>query len=271
MEFPVSGVEVSPVVPLLVGFCIASLTAPVGVSGAFLLLPFQLSVLGFTTPGVTPTNLLYNVIATPGGIFRFKQQGDLDLRLVKAIAAGAIPGVIGGSILRVTVLEDPADFKLFVGCVLLILGVNLLVQLRRGPRRPGAEAPGFVAGRVSALGAAAGTVGGIYGISGGSIIAPVLVGVFSLPVRRVAPAALCATLLTSAAGVVSFEVLAAAEGAGGPAARPDWLLALLFGSGGALGAYAGTRFSRRLPEALLRALLGILALALAGFYLAPRL
>src|SRR3712207_8285745 len=41
MHFPISGVEVSPVVPVLVGFVIATVTTPAGVSGAFLLLPFQ--------------------------------------------------------------------------------------------------------------------------------------------------------------------------------------------------------------------------------------
>ena len=32
-----------------------------GVSGAFLLLPFQVSVLGFTSPAVSPTNLIFNI------------------------------------------------------------------------------------------------------------------------------------------------------------------------------------------------------------------
>ncbi len=37
-----------------------------GVSGAVLLLPVQISVLGVPSPAVTPTNLLFNVAATPG-------------------------------------------------------------------------------------------------------------------------------------------------------------------------------------------------------------
>lgn len=67
MYFPVSGVEVNPLFPLLAAFFISLLTTPAGVSGAFLLLPFQVSVLGFTSPAVSPTNLIYNVVATPGG------------------------------------------------------------------------------------------------------------------------------------------------------------------------------------------------------------
>ena len=42
-----------------------------GVSGAVLLLPIQLSVLHVPSPAVTPTNLLFNVASTPGGLLRF--------------------------------------------------------------------------------------------------------------------------------------------------------------------------------------------------------
>ncbi|HEY7876271.1 MAG TPA: sulfite exporter TauE/SafE family protein, partial [Actinomycetota bacterium] len=236
-------------------------------SGAFLLLPFQLSVLDFTAPGVTPTNLLYNVISTPGGITRYKLDGALDWSLIRTIATGAVPGVIVGSILRITVFEDPGDFKVLVGIVLLGLGANLVVQSLRPGSTPG-TATTFAAPRVVVLALGAGTIGGIYGVSGGSIIAPVLAGMFGLPVRRVAPAALVATLITSIAGVISFEVLAL-TGASGPDSRPDWLLALLFGVGGAAGGFTGARLNKLLPERPLRALLGVLGLTLALTYIAP--
>ena len=74
MYFPVSGVEANPIIPLLAAFVISLLTAPAGVSGAFLLLPFQVSVLGFTSPAVSPTNLIYNIVATPGGIYRYVRE-----------------------------------------------------------------------------------------------------------------------------------------------------------------------------------------------------
>jgi uncharacterized protein len=54
------------VLSLLCGLLVAALTTPVGVSGAVFLLPVQLSVLGVPSPSVTPTNLLFNVVATPG-------------------------------------------------------------------------------------------------------------------------------------------------------------------------------------------------------------
>src|SRR6202162_4221233 len=48
------------IVALLAAFVIAVLATPAGISGAVLLLPFQVSVLGTPSPAVPPTNLLYN-------------------------------------------------------------------------------------------------------------------------------------------------------------------------------------------------------------------
>ncbi len=51
---------------LAAGLLISVVTTPAGVSGAVFLLPVQLSVLGVPSPAVTPTNLLFNVVAGPG-------------------------------------------------------------------------------------------------------------------------------------------------------------------------------------------------------------
>ena len=60
-------------IALTAAFAIAVIATPAGVSGAVLLLPFQVSVLGTPSPAVTPTNLLYNVIATPGALYRYRR------------------------------------------------------------------------------------------------------------------------------------------------------------------------------------------------------
>jgi hypothetical protein len=56
------------------------------------------------------------------------------------------------------------------------------------------------------LAAGVGCVGGIYGIGGGSILAPILIGT-GRPPSEVAPAALASTFVTSVAGVVTFTIL----------------------------------------------------------------
>jgi uncharacterized membrane protein YfcA len=59
---------------------VALVTTPAGVSGAVLLLPIQLSVLHVPSPAVTPTNLLFNVAAVPGGLLRFWRERRLATR-----------------------------------------------------------------------------------------------------------------------------------------------------------------------------------------------
>jgi uncharacterized membrane protein YfcA len=49
--------------------------------------------------------------------------------LTWVVIAGTLPGVFIGYYLRVLYLPDPRTFKLFVGCVLLYIGVRLLYEM----------------------------------------------------------------------------------------------------------------------------------------------
>ena len=130
--FPLSGVETSILIPPLVAFGISFFTSMGGISGAFLLLPFQMSVLGFTSPAVTSTNFLFNVIGTPGGVYRYARECRFVWPVAFLIVAGIIPGVLIGYYLRITYLPDPKTFKFFVGCVLLLIAVKLLKEALYG-------------------------------------------------------------------------------------------------------------------------------------------
>jgi len=95
--------------------------------------------------------------------------------------------------------------------VLAPVGVYIL-------RRP---APGSLSRRlrppkVRLLAFVIGVVGGIYGIGGGSLLGPVLVGT-GMSVVTVAPAALLPTWLTSVVGVGTYAVISVrASGAVSP-------------------------------------------------------
>lgn len=107
---------------------VSSVTASAGVSGAFLLLPFMVSVLGFTSPAVSPTNLIYNIVAIPGGLARYIREGRMAWPLTWVVILGTLPGVFVGAWVRIRYLPDPRAFKFFVGLVLLYLGARLLYE-----------------------------------------------------------------------------------------------------------------------------------------------
>ncbi|SFG81216.1 hypothetical protein SAMN05660649_02767 [Desulfotomaculum arcticum] len=139
MYFPVSGVEINPVIPPLVAFIVSSITASAGVSGAFLLLPFQVSVLHYTSPSVSPTNLIYNIVAIPGGLYRFIKEGRMAWPLTWVMSIGTLPGVFLGSWIRIAYLPDPRSFKLFMGGVLLYLGVKIVTEFTGGSKKQKAQ------------------------------------------------------------------------------------------------------------------------------------
>ena len=147
---------------LLLGFAagivIATVTAPVGVSGAVFLLPVQLTMLGVPNPAVTPTNLLYNVIAGPGALLRYRRSGHLRGPLARLLLLGTIPGVVLGAVIRVFVLPGPQAFRVVAGLTLLALGLWLI-------KRTVAPSPGRTLTRRSmgALALCVGVVGGVYG------------------------------------------------------------------------------------------------------------
>jgi uncharacterized membrane protein YfcA len=297
MTFEVSGVTIAPWIPPLVAFAISFITSTGGVSGAFLLLPFQMSVLGYTAPSVSATNHLFNIVAIPSGVWRYIREGRMVWPLAWVVVIATIPGVLIGAVVRIRYLPDPRSFKLFAAGVLLYIGIRMAESLVNRRRRSGSgeaaekrfhqvsgadsggrsspavrlrrwslsrvdfdfagESFSFSTPGISALAFVVGVVGGIYGIGGGAIMAPFFVSVFGLPVYTVAGAALLGTLVTSVAAVGFFVWM----GVG-----PDWMLGLLFGLGGAAGMYCGAWVQKHVPARAIKIMLCVVILATAAKY-----
>jgi len=226
-----------------------------------LLLPVQVSVLGVPIPAVTPTNLLYNVLSTPGALMRFGREGRLRGPLAGLLLAGTLPGVIVGAVVRVEWLSNSQDFTLVASGLLLALGLWLGLGSQPVPREQPALSRSL-RGALWALALAVGVVGGVYGIGGGSLLAPILIAL-GFSVYEVAPATLAATFLTSIVGIASYQVLQLSHGG---AIAPEWALGAFMGAGGFVGSYCGARLQSRLPERALRRLLGCVACLVAARY-----
>ena len=286
--FPVSGVEASIFIPPLVAFVISFFSSMAGITGAFLILPFQMSVLGFVTPSVSSTNFLYNVVGTPGGILRYIKECRMVWPLALAITIGTLPGVLVGYYIRVRFLPDPRSFKLFVGVILLYIGVRVAKKIIRTNGPAVAEANGnfsisnvtyslsrmgfdfqtqrveFSLAAIIILSLVVGVIGGIYGIGGGAIIAPFCVAFLNIPVHTVAGAAMFGTFVTSIVGVAIYSTVPFYNGQTAP---PDWFLGILFGLGGLLGMYLGATCQKYVPERIIQAMLALIIFAVSGNYI----
>jgi len=284
VTFPVSGVTTWVFLPPLVGFFLAFFGVMGGVTGAFLLLPFQFSVLGYTAPGVSATNLLYNLFTIPPALWRYRCEGRFPRNLTLAMLLTLVPGMFGGYLLRVSLLSSPARFRYLVALVLLYLSLRLLADLRRGscpcPSKRdtlsegplslqeirfyfGGETYRILVPPLLLLSLLVGLAGGVYGIGGGAILSPFLIAVLGLPVYITAGATLATTFVASLAGVLFYSF-----GPGsGPQTHPDPWLAALFGLGGLCGGFLGARLQRRVPERPIKAGLFLATLLVALKYL----
>jgi len=308
MFFETAGIEVALWVPPLVALVISFFTSMGGVSGAFLLLPFQMSVLGYTTPSVSATNQLFNVVAIPSGVYRFCREGRMVWPLTWVVVMGTLPGVLLGAWVRVEWLPDARNFKLFAAAVLAYIGLRMVRDLIKGrpDRGPGGRPgkwgsaeerfqrlvrehpdslPAVGATRMGwrrldytfygeghevsvplifSLSLVVGLVGGVYGIGGGSIIAPFFVSFCGLPIYTVAGPALMGTFVTSVAGVGFYQALAPFHP--GLSVAPDWMLGILFGLGGMVGMYLGARAQKHVPARTIKWMLAAILAFTAGKY-----
>jgi hypothetical protein len=304
MFFSTAGIETAFWIPPVVAFAVSFFTSMGGVSGAFLLLPFQMSFLGYTHPSVSATNQVFNMVAIPSGVYRYWREGRMVWPLTWIVIVGTLPGVFIGAIVRVAYLPDPKHFKLFAAGVLLYIGIKMVRDLLKkttgassqansekrfqemmkscGSRTTGtATIAHFNLKRLGfsfydesfevslwgifILSFIVGIVGGVYGIGGGSIIAPFFVTFFGLPVYIVAGAALMGTFVTSVAGVVFYQAIAPFY----PhlSVAPDWVLGILFGVGGMAGMYLGARCQKFVPAKAIKWMLSGIIIFTAAKYI----
>ncbi len=269
-------------------FIVSFFTSMGGLSGAFLLLPIQIALLGDAAPQVSATNQLYNVVGIPGGVVSYARQNKMFWLLAWLIVIGTMPGVVLGAVIRVKYLPDPVQFKFFAGFVLLYIAIRLLKGVLAKKQRAKAdfnikdvsiqekkaasvvfvfEGIIYKINNISLMliSFVVGIAGGIYGIGGGAILAPYIVAFYNIPVALVAGASLFATFATSIIAVLVFQALALIYPAENIA--PDWLLGLTFGIGGLAGMYFGARAQKYFPERIIKWILFVCLLFVSGRYL----
>jgi uncharacterized membrane protein YfcA len=294
MLFPISGVTTWVFLPPLVAFVVSAFTSLGGVSGAFILLPFQMSFLGFISPAVTSTNFVFNIAAIPSGVYRYFKEGRMAWPLAWVIIAGTLPGVFIGYYLRVLYLPEPGVFKLFVGCVLFLIGgwlINDSVGKAQTRKQQASELDTKFAERAKNISKEQHSRR-VAGLPPEAVIKTItftlktieyefwgerfrfnvpamfllsfIVGIIGGTYGIGGGAALLGTFLTSVVGVIFYSIL---PSAGGISTSPDWALGFLFGIGGFGGMYVGARLQKYVPQKHIKVILGALIVSLSIRYI----
>ena len=292
MLFPVAGIEVDFWIPPIVAFIISFFTSMGGLSGAFLLLPFQVSVLGFTSPSVSATNQLFNIVAIPGGVYRYFKEGRMVWPLTWAVIIGTLPGVFIGAILRIQFFPDPKNFKFFAGLVLLYIGSKLVKDLftaktankkqnkaeeefhksiKEQKNTHAAETQKVTGQKFSLLYVSYEFQGHTFDVNTiGIVTLSFVVGIIG-GIYGIGGGAIIAPFLVTFFGLPIFTIAGAtlmgtfvtsiagvvfyqliAPFYPNQVIAPDWGLGILFGLGGVAGIYCGARFQKYFPAKIIK-------------------
>ena len=288
---------------LLLGFCGGYAMALVGGATGLVSLPYNMSVLGFTTVAVSPTVQLETFLNPFGALLGFRRSGQWNLDFALPLCGGAALGALLGPLIRVRWLPDPVPFKAAVGVALIFVGCQMLyrvftrVAVRAGQAGPAAErdapfviethaigwrrlaivyagerctmsVPGLVA-----LGAFVGVIGTTLGVGGGFLLVPILAEFYHLPMRVIVAASIPFVIVLSAVGLFSFNVTLPLLT--GRHVATEWAWGCFTGGAAVLGSWLATHSQRHIPEKFLRGVLGVsngavgLLYVLGYFGLAP--
>ncbi len=240
------------------GLLIGTIAGISGIGGSALLAPLLILVFGVKASVAVGTDLVYSVPMKTIAAFAHVRQRTVDLRVVRALCIGGIPGALAGlgafALVRAHLPAADIEHVLrrAIGIVILVAAAAALVSSFVRRRGAGASAPGERA--VVAVGAAVGFLVAITSIGSGSITLPLLllvlpaIGLRALIGSEIVFAAVMVPV--AAAGHVAF-------------ANVDWPMAGSLTAGAIPGAYLGARLCRWIGEAALRPAV-IVILAVAG-------
>ena len=146
MDFDVSGISVSPWVPLAWGFLVGLVFSVVGAAGGILASVGLISVLGVSDvnlvkPMAQMLTLISPIIAVPS----YYKQHRLVPGLALLLGTGGIAGALIGSSLSVNYLDDLHIFKPVFGVFILLSGTASSLADSCIPRRSGSTPAGRAA------------------------------------------------------------------------------------------------------------------------------
>ena len=225
---------------------VALLYAAVGQAGASGYLA-AMGLFGMAPPAMKTTALSLNLLVAGIGTLQFLRSGLLSWRTFYPFAVLGFPfSLIGGSIQLPSHYYYPT-----VGTILVLSAAQMIRSaLRKAKSHDGPpDHPPFLPALLS--GAVIGFVSGTTGTGGGIFLAPIILSMNWVTVRRTAAVTAAYNLLNSAAALIGAHSVIGAL----PAALPTWLVAVA--AGGTVGAFAGARY---LPEAALRYILAAILL-----------
>ncbi|WP_326524965.1 sulfite exporter TauE/SafE family protein [Sphingomonas sp.] len=131
-RFYASGLYISPLAPLLLGFAVGVLTVLLGVGGGFILVPAMLFLLGMSTQVVVGTSLFQILFVTAAATMTHALTTKaVDIVLAGLLLIGSVAGAQVGA--RLAQRMKPEYLRLALAIVVLLVAVRMLLGLAWRP------------------------------------------------------------------------------------------------------------------------------------------
>jgi uncharacterized membrane protein YfcA len=215
---------------VLVGFTLGL----IGGGGSILAVPLMVYLVGVEDPHVAIGTSAFSVAVNAGfSLFTHARAGNVKWRCGGMYAAAGVLGAFAGS--SIGKRFDGEKLLLLFALVMILVGV-LMLRERGKPGEPGVECTIEKAPKVLGYGLVTGLFSGFFGIGGGFMIVPGLVGSTGMPMLNAVGTSLVAVTAFGLTTAVNYAV----------SGLVDWPLAFVFIGGGVLGGVLGTSAAKRL-------------------------
>ncbi|MBR0553311.1 sulfite exporter TauE/SafE family protein [Stakelama marina] len=127
-RFYASGLYISPLAPMLLGFCIGILTTLLGIGGGFILIPAMLYLLGMHTRVVVGTSLFQTLFVTASAtLVHATTTKSVDIVLATLLLLGSATGAQIGA--RFAQKVTPEYLRLALAVIVLLVGLRMALGL----------------------------------------------------------------------------------------------------------------------------------------------
>jgi len=127
-RFYASGLYISPLAPLLLGFATGMLTILLGIGGGFILVPAMIYLIGMATGVVVGTSLFQTLFVTAvATMVHATTTRAVDIVLAALLLVGSVVGAQVGA--RLATKVKPEYLRLALALMVLAVGVRILLGL----------------------------------------------------------------------------------------------------------------------------------------------
>lgn len=220
----------------LVGFTLGL----IGSGGSILAVPLLVYAVGVSSPHVAiGTGAVAVAASASANLFGHARAHTVKWPCAIVFAASGVAGAAAGAALGKMI--DGGKLLVLFGALMIVVGALMLVP-RKARGNPDVRLRSDNAWRLVPLltgaGLVVGALSGFFGIGGGFLIVPGLVGVTAMPLVN--------AIGSSLVSVTAFGTTAAASYA--LSGLVDWKLAALFVGGGVIGSIVGLRLNKHLSH-----------------------